>query len=469
MIQRILRRKNLEKLKGKKMSEYNYDLITIGAGSGGVRASRLAGGYGAKVAIVEELREGGTCVLRGCVPKKLLVYGSHIQEEVSDAAGYGWTVDGLKHNWERMIDAKNTELDRLHGIYVNLLKNANVERFHGRGIIVDEHTVSVDGKHITAERILMAVGGWPSTPEIPGIEYVISSNEALDLRERPDRILVVGSGYIAVEFAGIFNSFGSRVDLVFRADQVLRGFDKDIRSTLTDEMTKKGINIISEVLPEKIEKSDTGFRVYLSNKKNIEVDQVLYATGRSPNTQGLGLAEAGVDLTENGAIKVNEWNQSSVESIFAVGDVTDRINLTPVAIAEGRAFSETIYNNNPMKTDYNDVPSAVFSQPPIGSVGLAEHEAKEIYNDIDVYISGFRPMKYTMTNNTERGLQKLIVDRKTQRIVGAHMIGLDAAEIIQGIGIAVKMNATKADFDATIGIHPTAAEEFVTMRDKRAG
>ena len=468
MIQRILRRKNLEKLKGKKMSEYNYDLITIGAGSGGVRASRLAGGYGAKVAIVEELREGGTCVLRGCVPKKLLVYGSHIQEEVSDAEGYGWTVDGLKHNWEKMIDAKNTELDRLHGIYVNLLKNANVERFHGRGIIVDEHTVSVDGKHITAERILMAVGGWPSTPEIPGIEYVISSNEALDLRERPDRILVVGSGYIAVEFAGIFNSFGSRVDLVFRADQVLRGFDKDIRSTLTDEMTKKGINIISEVLPEKIEKSDAGFRVYLSNKKNIEVDQVLYATGRSPNTQGLGLAEAGVDLTENGAIKVNEWNQSSVESIYAVGDVTDRINLTPVAIAEGRAFSETLYNNNPMKTDYNDVPSAVFSQPPIGSVGLAEHEAKEIYNDIDVYISGFRPMKYTMTNNTERGLQKLIVDRKTQRIVGAHMIGLDAAEIIQGIGIAVKMNATKADFDATIGIHPTAAEEFVTMRDKRA-
>jgi len=449
------------------MSEYNYDLITIGAGSGGVRASRLAGGYGAKVAIVEELREGGTCVLRGCVPKKLLVYGSHIQEEVSDAEGYGWTVDGLKHNWEKMIDAKNTELDRLHGIYVNLLNNANVERFHGRGTVVDQHTVSVDGKYITAERILIAVGGWPSTPEIPGIEHTISSNEALDLRQRPDRILVVGSGYIAVEFAGIFNSFGSRVDLVFRADQVLRGFDKDIRSTLTDEMEKKGINIIPETLPEKIEKSEKGFRVYLSNKNNIEVDQVLYATGRSPNTQGLGLAEVGVDLTENGAIKVNEWNQSSVESIYAVGDVTDRINLTPVAIAEGRAFSETLYNNNPMKTDYKDVPSAVFSQPPIGSVGLSEHEAKEAYKDIDVYISGFRPMKYTMTNNTERGLQKLIVDKKTQRVVGAHMIGLDAAEIIQGIGIAVKMNATKADFDATIGIHPTAAEEFVTMRDKR--
>ena len=450
------------------MTKYNFDLITIGAGSGGVRASRLAGGYGAKVAIVEELREGGTCVLRGCVPKKLMVYGSHVREEISDAEGYGWTVDGLLHNWEKMIDAKNTELDRLHGIYVKLLENSNVQRFHGRGTLVDPHTVSVGGKHITAERILIAVGGWPSTPKIPGIEYAISSNEALDLRERPDRILVVGSGYIAVEFAGIFNSFGSRVDLVFRADQVLRGFDKDIRSTLTEEMTKKDINIISKALPEKIEKIEKGFRVYLSNKKHIDVDQVLYATGRSPNTQGLGLAELGVDLTENGAIKVNEWNQSSVNSIYAVGDVTDRINLTPVAIAEGRAFSETLYNNNPIKTDYNDVPSAVFSQPPIGSVGLAEHEAKEVYNDIDVYVSGFRPMKYTMTSNTERGLQKLIVDRKTQRVVGAHMIGVDAAEIIQGIGIAVKMNATKADFDATIGIHPTAAEEFVTMRDRRA-
>ena len=449
------------------MTKYNFDLITIGAGSGGVRASRLAGGYGAKVAIVEELREGGTCVLRGCVPKKLMVYGSHVREEMSDAEGYGWSVNGLQHNWEKMIDAKDTELDRLHGIYVNLLEHSNVKRFHGRGTLVDQHTVSVCGKHITAERILIAVGGWPSTPEIPGIEYAISSNEALDLRERPDRILVVGSGYIAVEFAGIFNSFGSRVDLVFRADQVLRGFDQDIRSTLTDEMTKKGINIIPGALPEKIEKSERGFRVYLSNKKHIDVDQVLYATGRSPNTQGLGLAELGVDLTENGAVKVNEWNQSSVNSIYAVGDVTDRINLTPVAIAEGRAFSETLYNNNPIKTDYNDVPSAVFSQPPIGSVGLAEHEAKEVYNDIDVYVSGFRPMKYTMTSNTERGLQKLIVDRKTQRVVGAHMIGVDAAEIIQGIGIAVKMNATKADFDATIGIHPTAAEEFVTMRDRR--
>ena len=449
------------------MSKYDYELITIGAGSGGVRASRLAGAYGAKVAIVEEIREGGTCVLRGCVPKKLMVYGSHVREELSDAKGYGWTVDSLKHNWQQMIDAKNVELDRLHGIYVNLLENANVERFHGRGTLIDKHTVAVSGQTITADRILIAVGGWPTTPTIPGIEYAISSNEAMELPDMPERIVIVGSGYIAVEFAGIFNSFGSKVDLAFRAEKVLRGFDGDIRNTLTDEMMKKGIKILPETLPVKIEKMANGFKVHLSNHEAIDADQVLYATGRAPNTSGLGLAEAGVQLDENGAIKVDEWNQSNVDGIYAIGDVTNRINLTPVAISEGRAFSETLYNNNPIKTDYVDVPSAVFSQPPIGSVGLSEHEAKESYKDIDVYLSSFRPMKYTMTNNTERGLQKLIVDRETQRVVGAHMIGVDAPEVIQGIGIAVKMKATKADFDATIGIHPTAAEEFVTMREKR--
>jgi glutathione reductase (NADPH) len=283
----------------------------------------------------------------------------------------------------------------------------------------------------------------------------------------PERIVIVGSGYIAVEFAGIFNSFGSKVDLAFRADKVLRGFDSDIRNTLTNEMMKKGINILSETLPVRIEKMANDFKVHLTNHETIDADQVLYATGRAPNTSGLGLAEVGVQLDENGAITVDEWNKSNVDSIYAIGDVTNRINLTPVAISEGRAFSETLYNNNPIKTDYVDVPSAVFSQPPIGSVGLSEHEAKESYKDIDVYLSSFRPMKYTMTNNTERGLQKLIVDRETQRVVGAHMIGVDAPEVIQGIGIAVKMKATKADFDATIGIHPTAAEEFVTMREKR--
>ena len=449
------------------MASYDYDLITIGAGSGGVRASRLAGSYGAKVAVIEEVREGGTCVLRGCVPKKLLVYGSHVPEEVEDAAGYGWKVDGLSHDWGALIDAKNRELDRLHGIYVKLLDNANVDRYHGRGTIVDAHTVAVGDKRLTAERILVAVGGWPTMPEVPGIEYAITSNEALELRTRPERIVVVGSGYIAVEFAGIYNGFGSKVDLVFRADKVLRGFDEDVRDTLTDEMAKKGINIVAKTLPERIEKTASGVRVHMNDGSVIEADQIMYATGRAPNTAGLGLEEVSVALTRNGAIKVNEWSQSSVPSIYAVGDVTDRINLTPVAIAEGRCFAETVYNNNPMSADHDDVPSAVFSRPPIGSVGLPEHEAREKYGEIDVYVAGFRPMKYTLTENTERGMQKLIVDRASQRVVGAHMVGVDAAEIIQGIGIAVKMKATKADFDATVGIHPTAAEEFVTMRDRR--
>ena len=449
------------------MTNYDYDLITIGAGSGGVRASRMAGFYGAKVATIEEVREGGTCVLRGCVPKKLLVYGSHVSEEVEDAAGYGWTIKGLSHDWAALIDAKDRELDRLHGIYVKLLENAGVDRYHGRGTVVDAHTVAVGDKRLTAERILIAVGGWPTMPDVPGIENAISSNEALDLREHPKRIVVVGSGYIAVEFAGIYNGYGSKVDLVFRADKVLRGFDEDVRDTLTDEMAKKGINIVAKTLPERIEKTGSGVRVHLNNGEVIEADQIMYATGRAPNTKGLGLEEVGVELTRNGAVKVDEWSQSSALSIYAVGDVTDRINLTPVAIAEGRCFAETLYNNNPMSADHADVPSAVFSQPPIGSVGLPEHEAREKYGEIDVYVAGFRPMKYTLTNNTERGMQKLIVDRASQRVVGAHMIGVDAAEIIQGIGIAVKMKATKADFDATVGIHPTAAEEFVTMRDKR--
>ena len=450
------------------MPKFDYDLITIGAGSGGVRASRLAGSYGARVAIVEELREGGTCVLRGCVPKKLLVYGSHITEEVADAAGYGWNFETVNHNWTNMIEAKNNELDRLHQIYVNLLDNAGVERISGRGVLADKHTVRVGEKEITAERILVAVGGWPNKPDIPGIQHSISSNEALELSERPKRIVIVGSGYIAVEFAGIFAGFGSEVDVVFRADKVLRGFDIDLRNALMEEMAKKGVKIHAECLPERIEKIKTGYKVHLSNNKHIEADQVLYATGRVPNTKDLGLEETGVNLQENGAIIVNEWNQSNISNIYALGDVTDRINLTPVAIAEAQAFAETVFNTNPKNMDYSDIPCAVFSQPPISSVGLSEDEARNKFGEIDVYISGFRPMKYTMTKNSERGLQKLIVDRKSQCVVGAHMIGVDAPEIIQGIAIAIKAKATKADFDSTIGIHPTAAEEFVTMRQPRA-
>lgn len=449
------------------MARYDYDLITIGAGSGGVRASRLAGRYGARVAVVEELRVGGTCVLRGCVPKKLLVYGSHFREEVADMAGYGWSIAGVEHDWAALIAAKEKELDRLHDIYMNLLKGAGNTVLDGRGVVVDPHTVEVDGKRYTAERILVATGGWPTLPDVPGIEHAITSNEALDLADRPKRIAIVGSGYIAVEFAGIFHGFGSETHLVYRADKVLRGFDEDMRTALTGELEKKGLVLRPQTLPTRIEKAGDCFLVSLSDGEMLEVDAVMYATGRAPNTKGIGLAEAGVELTKTGAVKVDEWSRSSVPSIWAIGDVTDRIQLTPVALAEGQAFAETEFNDNPIRPDHGDVPSAVFSQPPIGMVGLSEEAARAKYGELDVYVSGFRPMKYTLTQNTERGFMKLIVDRRSQRVVGAHMLGVDAPEIIQGIGIAVRMGATKRDFDRTIGIHPTAAEEFVTMREKR--
>ncbi|EDP64981.1 glutathione-disulfide reductase [alpha proteobacterium BAL199] len=449
------------------MARYDYDLITIGAGSGGVRASRLAGRFGARVAVVEELRVGGTCVLRGCVPKKLLVYGSHFREEVADMAGYGWSVEGVSHDWGAMIAAKDKELDRLHGIYMNLLNGAGNTVLDGRGVVVDPHTVEVEGKRYTSERILIATGGWPSLPDVPGIEHAITSNEALDLPQRPERVAIVGSGFIAVEFAGIFNSFGSETHLIYRADKVLRGFDEDMRIALTGELKKKGLHQHPETLPTRIEKGADCYLVHLSDGEVLEVDAVMYATGRSPNTKGIGLESVGVELADNGAVKVDEWSRSSVLSIWAIGDVTDRIQLTPVALAEGQAFAETEFNNNPIRPDHDDVPSAVFSQPPIGTVGLSEAAAAKKYGALDIYVSGFRPMKYTMTENSERGLMKLVVDRASQRVVGAHMLGVDAPEIIQGVAIAVRMGATKRDFDRTIGIHPTAAEEFVTMREKR--
>ncbi|NQW12367.1 MAG: glutathione-disulfide reductase [Alphaproteobacteria bacterium] len=449
------------------MAQYDYDLITIGGGSGGVRASRLAGRYGAKVAVVEELRVGGTCVLRGCVPKKLLVYGSHLPDEIEDMRGYGWSVEGVRHDWKALIAAKERELDRLHGIYMNLLSGAGNDVLDGRGVVADPHTVEVASKRYTTERILVATGGWPSLPDVPGIEHAITSNEALELPERPQRIAVVGSGYIAVEFVGIFHGYGSETHLIFRADKVLRGFDEDVREALNLEIEKKGIHLHAETLPSRIEKAANCILVHLTDGEVLEVDAVMYATGRRPNTKGIGLVEAGVALTATGAVKVDEWSRSSVPSIWAIGDVTDRINLTPVALAEGQAFAETEFNNNPTSPDHENVPSAVFSQPPIGSVGLSEADAEKKYGALDVYISGFRPMKYTMTENTERGMMKLIVDRASQKVVGAHMVGVDSAEIIQGVAIAVKMGATKADFDRTIGIHPTAAEEFVTMREKR--
>ena len=449
------------------MPKYDYDLITIGAGSGGVRGTRLAGGYGARTAIIEEERVGGTCVLRGCVPKKLLVYGAHYAEHLEDAVNYGWSVDGASHDWARMIDTKNVELDRLNGIYLRILRENNVEVVDGRGVLTDPHTVEVNGRSMTAEKILVAVGGWPSTPDIPGIEHVISSNEALELRELPKRMVIVGGGYIAVEFAGIFAALGVEVTEVIRAEAILRGFDHDIRVNLTDEMQKRGVKVLSETVIRSIEKDGDVFTLRCAGNEIIETDLVMYATGRTPNTAGLGLAEAGVELAGNGAVMVDEWNQSSVESIYAVGDVTDRIALTPVAIQEGRAFAETHFNGNPMTVDYDDVPSAVFSTPPVGSVGLPEEDARARYGDIDVYVSRFKPLVHTLSGRDERSFMKLVVDAHTDRVLGAHMMGMDAPEIIQGVAVAIKCDATKAQFDATTGIHPSAAEEFVTMREKR--
>ena len=449
------------------MPRYDYDLITIGAGSGGVRGTRLAGGYGARTAIIEEERVGGTCVLRGCVPKKLLIYGAHYAEHLEDAVNYGWSVDGASHDWAQMIDTKNAELDRLNGIYLRILRENNVEVVDGRGVVTDPHTVEVNGKSMTAGKILVAAGGWPSTPDIPGIEHVISSNEALELRELPKRMVIVGGGYIAVEFAGIFAALGVEVTEVIRAEAILRGFDHDIRVNLTDEMQKRGIKVLSETVIRSIEKNGEVYTLRCAGNEVIETDLVMYATGRTPNTAGLGLAEAGVELAGNGAVMVDEWNQSSVESIYAVGDVTDRIALTPVAIQEGRAFAETNFNDNPLTVDYDDVPSAVFSTPPVGSVGLSEEAARARYGDIDVYVSRFKPLVHTLSGRDERSFMKLVVDAHTDRVLGAHMMGLDAPEIIQGVAIAIKCDATKAQFDATTGIHPSAAEEFVTMREKR--
>ncbi len=449
------------------MATYDFDLITIGAGSGGVRATRLAGGYGARAAIVEESRVGGTCVMRGCVPKKLLVYGAHFAEEFEDARAYGWTIDNPMFDWPTLIKNKNAELNRLEGIYERILRDNNVSLLRGRGRLADAHTVEVDGKTYTAEKILVACGGWPSMPPIRGIEHVISSNEALDLAELPRRIVIVGGGYIAVEFAGIFNALGVEVTQIIRAAAILRGFDEDVRECLTAEMEKKGVRILRDSVVRSIEKGENGYTLLIDGMDDVlETDLVMYATGRLPNTNGLGLKEAGVALSDIGAVLVDEHNRSSVENIFAVGDCTDRVQLTPVAIAEGRAFAETFFNGKLMTMDYDNIASAVFSQPSVGTVGLTEEAARRP-GGIDIYTSRFKPLRHTLTGRDELTLMKLVVDRQTDRVLGCHMVGPDAAEIIQGIAIALKCGATKAQFDATVGIHPTAAEEFVTMREKR--
>lgn len=450
------------------MPRFDFDMITLGAGSGGVASSRRAGGYGARVAIVEESRIGGTCVLRGCVPKKLLVYGAQFADAFADAAGFGWTVAPPRFDWPSLIAAKNKELDRLEQIYVNMLKNSGVEIIEGRGVLADPHTVEVGGRHYTAETILIATGGHPTVPAIPGIEHVISSNEALDLPELPRKIVIVGGGYIAVEFAGIFRGFGSEVVEIIRREELLNGFDDDLRVALAQEMRGRGVEIHTRTQVQRIEKDPReGYTVYTTGGQEISADLVMYATGRGPNTKGLGLAEAGVKTNDKGAVLVDEWQKTNVPNVYAVGDVTDRLNLTPVAIAEGRAIAETLYNNNPIKMDHNDVPTAVFSNPPIGTVGLTEEQARRQYSDeVDIYCARFRPMKNTLSGRDERTFMKMVVDGRSDRVLGCHMLGPDAPEIAQGLAIAIKCGASKRMFDQTVGIHPSAAEEFVTMREK---
>jgi glutathione reductase (NADPH) len=449
------------------MPRYDYDFFTIGAGSGGVASSRRAAAYGARVAICEELRVGGTCVLRGCVPKKLLVYGAQFADAFADAAGFGWSLPPAKFDWPRLIAAKDREIGRLSQIYISMLKNSGVEIIDGRGIVCDAHTIEVGGRTYTADKILVAVGGHPTVPDIPGIEHVISSNEALDLPHLPRRIVIVGGGYIAVEFAGIFSGLGSEVVEIIRREDLLHGFDDELRVMLAEEMRNRGIEIHTRTQIARIVKAPhAGYSVFTGIGQEISADLVMYATGRRPNTRGLGLAEAGVNLNENGAVVVDEWQRSSVPNIYAVGDVTDRLNLTPVAIAEGRAIAETLFNNNPMRMDHRDVPTAVFSQPPIGTVGLTEEEARRAYREIDVYCARFKPMKNTLSGREERAFMKLVVDAETDRVLGCHMLGQDAPEIVQGLAVAVKCGATKKQFDQTVGIHPSAAEEFVTMREK---
>jgi glutathione reductase (NADPH) len=447
--------------------KYDFDLFVIGAGSGGVRASRVAASLGARVAIAEERYLGGTCVNVGCIPKKLLVYASEFAEDFRDSAGFGWTVGDRSFDWNKLIANKNVEISRLNGIYENLLINSGVKILRSRARIIDEHTLDAGGERFTASNILVATGGWPTVPKVPGAELAITSNEAFFLGRMPRRVIIVGGGYIGLEFAGIFHGLGAQVTVVHRGEMFLRGFDDDMRFALALAMRKRGIELRLDTEVSRVDRGDGGgVRVILTRGPAADADLIMFATGRAANTHGIGLEDAGVMLDGVGAIVVDHYSRTSVENIYAIGDVTNRKNLTPVAIAEGRAVAETLFGKRAMSVDYGNVPSAVFSQPPIGTVGLTETEARKQYGEIDIYKSDFRPLRHTVGGRDERSLMKLIVDRKTDRVVGCHMIGDDAGEIIQGFAVAIQCGATKAQFDATIAIHPTAAEEFVTMREK---
>ncbi|WP_461535522.1 glutathione-disulfide reductase [Spongorhabdus nitratireducens] len=445
--------------------KYDYDFFVVGAGSGGVRASRIAASLGARVGVAEERYLGGTCVNVGCVPKKLFVYGSHFHEDFQDARGFGWTVEGASFDWPTLRDNKTKEIERLNGIYRNMLGNAGVDIVEGHAELTGPNTVKVGDREITAEHILLAPGGWPFVPEFPGSEHVITSNEVFYLEQFPKRALVVGGGYIAVEFAGILSGLGAETVQAYRGELFLRGFDEAVRLTLKEEMLKKGVDLRFNTNVASIDKKDDGsLDVTFEDGSTLNTDVVLYATGRRPKIDNLGLDKAGVEVNAKGAVVVDDHFRTSVPSIYAVGDVIDRVQLTPVALAEGMALAKYLFGNEPLNVDYDHIPSAVFSQPSIATVGLTEEQARERYADIDVYTSRFRHMKHTLSGRDEKTFMKLLVDKATDKVLGCHMVGADAGEIVQGLAVALKAGATKAIFDSTIGIHPTAAEEFVTMR-----
>jgi glutathione reductase (NADPH) len=451
------------------MADNDVDLFVIGAGSGGVRAARIASSYGARVMVAEEFRVGGTCVIRGCVPKKLLVYASRFAGDFEDAAGYGWTVGEPTFHWPTLIANKDREIARLEAAYMTTLERYKVELVKSRAVIEDAHTVRLlgSGARVRAEKILIATGAWPHYgPKIPGLEHAISSNEALHLPEQPKRIVIQGGGYIALEFASIFAGLGSEVTVVYRGSNILRGFDDDVREHLRNEMRARGITVTCGHTVAAIEKAGDEFVTQLSDNTTVTVDKVMFAIGRRPNVMGLGLETVGIKLHEHGGIEVDGYSRTSVESIYAVGDVTNRVNLTPVAIREGHAFADTVYGGKPTPVDHDNVPTAVFTEPEVGVIGLTEAQARERLAKVDVYKTTFRPMKATLAGRATRTFMKLLVDGITDQVVGCHIIGPDAGELIQLIGIAVRMKATKADFDATMAVHPTAAEELVTMREK---
>jgi len=451
------------------MAEFDYDLFVIGGGSGGVRAARWVAMTGAKVGLCEEYRYGGTCVIRGCVPKKLMVFASSFSEAVEDAAGFGWSHQGSDFNWPFFIEKKDREIDRLEGVYEKNLASAGVELFRARGVLKDAHTVELStGEAFTAKYILAATGGAPFQPDVPGIEHTITSNEIFHLEDQPKRMLVVGGGYIACEFAGIMNGLGTKVTQFYRGAQILRGFDDEVRGHIAEEMRKKGIDLHVGRDLKSIEKTRTGLKVLCTDNTYSEHDVILYATGRNPNSDGLGLEDLGVGIDRKGAVEVDRFSQTAVPSIYAVGDVTNRANLTPVAIREGMAFAETVFKGNPTPADHDLIPTAVFTQPEIGTVGMTQEEAREAY-DIEVYRATFRPMFHAFADRDQRMLMKLIVDKASRRVLGVHIVGPAAGEMIQMVGIAVKMGATKEDFDRTMAVHPTAAEELVTMRDALPG